>query len=160
MEYVDGRTLLELLGESGPFGEKQALKIVLEVAEALAYLEQNQLIHGDVKPGNILLASDGRSKLFDLGFAAGLGEKGADDSAMGTRFYIATREGARRQRRGRAQRHLQHGRDAVPPGRRPAAVRQRRRLRGAAQARRGDAALARAQEPRLQRPTCSTSSTR
>lgn len=69
MEFIEGSTLLELLEEGNAFDETAALKVVLGVAEVLAYLAAQGVIHRDIKPGNIMLASDGSLKLIDLGFA-------------------------------------------------------------------------------------------
>ena len=76
MEYVEGRTLLELLDElerhsdARAFDETAALRVVLSTAEVLSYLAGQGVVHRDIKPGNIMLSSDGRLKLIDLGFAA------------------------------------------------------------------------------------------
>lgn len=73
-EYVDGRSLLDLLKDGQPFGEDAALYIVLQVARALRYLAQNGVVHRDVKPANVLITARNEVKLIDLGFAASIGE--------------------------------------------------------------------------------------
>ena len=90
MARVDGRTLLEELDDGRTFAEEEALGIVLEVAEALAYLEQQGIVHRDVKPGNIMLTRAGRVILIDLGFA-GCGEEDPPpaDSTVGTVAYLS-----------------------------------------------------------------------
>jgi serine/threonine protein kinase len=147
LEYIDGRTLLEMLDDDVRFDETQALRIVLTVAEVLAWLGAHAVVHRDIKPGNIMLASDGRVKLIDLGFAACEGAKARNDKASAP---CSTSRPSRSRRRGRghAQRHLQPRRDALPPRRRPAALRFVGRSRGAAHAGHGVAALARTEEPR------------
>ncbi|MCK6447984.1 MAG: serine/threonine protein kinase [Planctomycetes bacterium] len=89
LEYIDGRTLLEMLDDDTRFDETQALRIVLAVAEVLAWLAAQDVVHRDVKPGNIMLAADGRVKLIDLGFAACGGERAKNDSAVGTVQYLS-----------------------------------------------------------------------
>jgi serine/threonine-protein kinase len=90
LECVEGSTLLELLDRGQAFSEPVALRIVLTVAEVLAYLAEKEVIHRDVKPGNIMLDQNGRVKLIDLGFAA---HKDAaptqEGSAVGTVAYLS-----------------------------------------------------------------------
>jgi len=73
-EFVDGRSLLDLLKEGKAFGEDAALYIVLQVARALRYLAANGVVHRDVKPANVLITARNEIKLIDLGFAASMGE--------------------------------------------------------------------------------------
>ena len=95
MEFVEGHTLLELLEEGNAFDETAALKVVLGVAEVLAYLAEQGVIHRDIKPGNIMLASDGALKLIDLGFAgkpqdeASAVAAGAGETTVGTVQYLS-----------------------------------------------------------------------
>jgi serine/threonine-protein kinase len=90
MEVVEGHTLIEHLDSGHVFDESAALRIVLEVAEVLAYLAEEGVIHRDVKPGNIMLSSAGQVKLIDLGFAAeGETTASPEDSAVGTVAYLS-----------------------------------------------------------------------
>lgn len=90
MELVDGSTLLEHLDQGSAFPEGIALRVVLEVAEVLQYLQSKGTVHRDVKPGNIMLATSGRVKLIDLGFAAGQGSQApGGDQAVGTVAYLS-----------------------------------------------------------------------
>jgi serine/threonine-protein kinase len=90
MEYIEGRTLLELLDDGQEFDEKAALRVVLEMAAVLEYLATEGVVHRDLKPGNIMLSQDGALKLIDLGFAA-QGDEPAeqDESTVGTVAYIS-----------------------------------------------------------------------
>ncbi len=89
MEVVEGRTLLEYLDDGHLFQEDSAFKIVLEVAEVLAYMATEGLVHRDVKPGNIMLTDSGRVKLIDLGFCAAQDAKDGEGTARGTAQYLS-----------------------------------------------------------------------
>ncbi len=90
LEYVDGHTLLELLDRGQAFDESAALRVVLEVGETLAYLAGQNVVHRDVKPGNIMLSNDGRIKLIDLGFAGRADDAPSEgDTTVGTVAYLS-----------------------------------------------------------------------
>jgi serine/threonine protein kinase len=92
MEFVDGTPLDELLlRQGGRLESRQALKIALSVAEALAYAHRPPLrvIHRDIKPANILIRrSDELVKVTDFGIAAVLAEK-TGRTEVGTLAYMA-----------------------------------------------------------------------
>jgi serine/threonine-protein kinase len=94
MEYVDGRTVGDLVRRGGAIDEKRALYIILQVTKALAHAWKNGLLHRDLKPDNIMIARDGVAKLCDLGLAKNLGV-GIDPlvtnpgASVGTPHYIA-----------------------------------------------------------------------
>jgi eukaryotic-like serine/threonine-protein kinase len=94
MEYVDGRTVGDLIRRGGSIDEKRCLYIVLQTAKALSHAWKNGLLHRDLKPDNIMIARDGVAKLCDLGLAKNL-MIGLDatvtnpGAAVGTPHYIA-----------------------------------------------------------------------
>ncbi len=69
MEYVEGRTLRELLHARAPLAVDEACRIAAEVAHALEAAHKHGIVHRDVKPDNIMLAPDGGVKLMDFGIA-------------------------------------------------------------------------------------------
>jgi serine/threonine protein kinase len=68
MEFVDGMTLFDLI-HSGHLTVAQALEIVKQVSEALAYAHEESVVHRDIKPSNILVDKKGRVKVADFGLA-------------------------------------------------------------------------------------------
>ena len=90
MEFLEGETALESLDRDGGFTETRAVEIALQTAEVLAYLQGQGFVHCDIKPGNIMLLKDGKSKLLDLGFAKPVGTPGAAaDTTSGTVQYMS-----------------------------------------------------------------------
>jgi eukaryotic-like serine/threonine-protein kinase len=69
MEYVPGRTLKEVLRDSGRFSPATALEIMTGVLDGLAAAHASGIVHRDVKPENVLLTADGRIKVADFGLA-------------------------------------------------------------------------------------------
>ena len=70
MELVPGGNLEEALAEQGPLPWRKAVAYARDCAKALAFAEENGLVHRDVKPENLMLAQSGIVKLADLGLAA------------------------------------------------------------------------------------------
>ena len=71
MEFIKGQTLEEIVEEHGSFNEKESASVLLRVTEALQYAwRDSQLLHRDIKPGNIMLNTDSEIKLMDLGLAS------------------------------------------------------------------------------------------
>ena len=90
MEYVPGKTLKDLLDEHGKLPVQKAVKITSQIAEALDFAWTNQqLVHRDIKPDNIILSQREEAKLADLGLARTAQETSDDDEeVMGTPQYI------------------------------------------------------------------------
>ena len=69
MEYVDGKTLKELIVESGKLNYIVSISIAIQIAKALECAHKNNIIHRDVKPQNILVTENGVVKVTDFGIA-------------------------------------------------------------------------------------------
>lgn len=69
MEYVQGRTLRQVLQERGRLRQREALEVAERVLAALAAAHNAGLVHRDVKPENVLISDDGRVKVADFGLA-------------------------------------------------------------------------------------------
>jgi len=68
MEYIPGVALSEKLA-GGPLPGKEILHLGMQLAEGLAHAHEQGVVHRDLKPGNLMLASDGRLKILDFGLA-------------------------------------------------------------------------------------------
>src|SRR5438105_11114771 len=69
MEYLDGRTLKELLVRNGPTPVPIAIDYARQILSALAFAHHNGIVHRDIKPHNIVVGGDGRLKVTDFGIA-------------------------------------------------------------------------------------------
>jgi serine/threonine protein kinase len=95
-EFVPGTDLRKLVRRNGPLRYCVAATIVSQAAEGLHYAHRRGLVHRDVKPGNLLVTPDGRTKITDLGLAWFLMEElgggkpaGKTGSLVGTADYLA-----------------------------------------------------------------------
>lgn len=91
MERVHGESLAARLERDGALPEREAARIGLEVAQALAAAHARGVLHRDVKPGNVLLGSGGRVVLTDFGIAYIAGEEALTRSGefVGSLAYTA-----------------------------------------------------------------------
>jgi serine/threonine protein kinase len=91
MELVDGPTLREVLNEQRLLEPRRAATIAGGIAAALAYAHERNIVHRDVKPSNVLIASQDHVKLADLGIAKLLSAEAltATTGVIGTAHYIA-----------------------------------------------------------------------
>jgi len=86
MEYIDGRTLLDLLREQGPLDLGQARAIASQFLAGLEAIHQVGLVHRDVKPENIMITRSGRVVLMDFGLARS--DKEGSGTISGTPAYM------------------------------------------------------------------------
>jgi len=87
LQYCSGGTLDQLLLEQGRLPADRAFRLILDVALGLAHTHERKVLHRDVKPANVFLASDGRAKLGDFGTGVFQADEGED--RVGTAFYMA-----------------------------------------------------------------------
>jgi len=69
LEYVDGGSLKQLLEAKGRLDIEQAIRIAIDLCNAVEAIYQRDIVHRDIKPSNILLTREGRAKLTDFGVA-------------------------------------------------------------------------------------------
>ena len=90
MEYLDGRTLKELLVRNGPTPIPIAIDYARQILGALAFAHRNGIVHRDIKPHNIVVGGDGRLKVTDFGIArSGASQMTEAGSIVGTAQYLS-----------------------------------------------------------------------
>ena len=90
MEYLDGRTLKELLVRNGPTPIPIAIDYARQILSALAFAHRNGIVHRDIKPHNIVVGGDGRLKVTDFGIArSGASQMTEVGSIVGTAQYLS-----------------------------------------------------------------------
>ncbi len=91
MEYVDGRTLKDVIRAEGPLYPERVAEICADVCSALVAAHARGLIHRDIKPGNVMLTPDGKVKVMDFGIARATTSETITQTAavVGTAQYIS-----------------------------------------------------------------------
>lgn len=89
-EYVEGRTLADILKEKHSFSFGEALRCLKPVCQALSYAHECNVIHRDLKPSNIMIQRDGTVKVMDFGIARDIQHSSTiTNTPMGTPCYMA-----------------------------------------------------------------------
>jgi len=93
MEYVEGRTLREVLQAEGRLQPRRAVEIVAEVCAALACSHEAGVVHRDIKPGNVMITRTGLVKVMDFGIARAVTASSSavtqTAAVMGTAQYLS-----------------------------------------------------------------------
>ncbi len=96
MEYMSGGSLRDMLNANpGGLSVASVMSVARNIARALVLIEENGMVHRDIKPDNVLFASDGIAKLADLGISRFSGKTGDDvratraNAVIGTPAYMA-----------------------------------------------------------------------
>ncbi len=91
MEWIHGSDLRTRLNEQGALPVEQAVEFAIQICSAVGTAHRAGLVHGDLKPGNILITAANQAKVTDFGLARALGESSmdADEVVWGTPAYFA-----------------------------------------------------------------------
>ena len=93
MEYVEGRTLRQLLGERSPLEPAEAARITEGILDALAYSHRMGIVHRDIKPANVMVGNHGEIKVMDFGIARAMADANATmtqtQAVIGTAQYLS-----------------------------------------------------------------------
>ncbi len=90
MEYIEGKTLKQLLKKRGTLTLSEAIDIMLQLTEGMAHAHDSYIIHRDLKPQNIMIKDDGQIKITDFGIAMALNatQLTQTNSVMGSVHYL------------------------------------------------------------------------
>jgi serine/threonine-protein kinase len=93
MEFVNGRTLKEVLAAEGRLMPRRALEVTADICAALEFSHRHGIIHRDIKPGNVMLTQTGQVKVMDFGIARALASGASTmtqtSAVIGTAQYLS-----------------------------------------------------------------------
>lgn len=91
MEFIDGQTLKQYIQQNSPLRVEDALGIMRQLTSAISHAHQNNIIHRDIKPHNILVDHDGNVKITDFGIAMALSATSITqtNSVLGSVHYLS-----------------------------------------------------------------------
>ena len=93
LEWVEGRLLRQVINEDGKLPPERAVRIALQICDALDYIHGRGVVHRDLKPENIMVDADDRIKLIDFGIASKAGARrltwGKFSHTQGTPEYVS-----------------------------------------------------------------------
>jgi serine/threonine protein kinase/Tfp pilus assembly protein PilF len=91
MEYVEGKSLRDVINESSKFPIPNSSEIITQISEGLSQAHKAGIVHRDIKPENIIIGKDARVKILDFGLAKlkGVSKLTKETSTMGTAHYMS-----------------------------------------------------------------------
>lgn len=93
MEFVNGRTLKEVLAQEQRLQPRKALEIIADICAALEFSHRHGIIHRDIKPGNVMITQTGQVKVMDFGIARALASGATTmtqtSAVIGTAQYLS-----------------------------------------------------------------------
>lgn len=91
MEYIRGRTLKQLISQRGALHKEEAVNIMIQLTSAVEHAHENNIIHRDIKPQNVLVKDDGTVKITDFGIALAHDtvQLTQSDAVLGSAHYLA-----------------------------------------------------------------------
>jgi len=93
MEYVNGRTLKEVLAQEQRIQPRRALEMIADICAALEFSHRHGIIHRDIKPGNVMVTQNGQVKVMDFGIARALASGATTmtqtSAVIGTAQYLS-----------------------------------------------------------------------
>lgn len=89
MELIDGITLKKYIEKKGPLPVKEAVSIAIQVSQGIEAAHNNNIIHRDIKPQNIMISREGKVKVTDFGIARAASSNTINSNAMGSVHYIS-----------------------------------------------------------------------
>ncbi len=105
MQYIDGESLKEVIAREKTISPTRSVEIVRQVARGLGFAHNRNVVHRDIKPHNIMLASDGTVKIVDFGLTKNLAAEAGittEGMVMGTVWYMAPEQAESKGLDGRA----------------------------------------------------------
>ncbi len=88
MEFVEGRTIHDILQERGPMAADLAIDYIVQSCRGLAAAHDRNIIHRDIKPGNLMVTPAGIVKIADFGLAKVYDPEGAQSTVIGTPYFM------------------------------------------------------------------------